>query len=153
MRKPEERNMQFLMHSGYIWRCSKGQSNIVIFQSRQILRASIGENTQKNTLAALALKEDTIPKPDGLAMVNHSTEIERNSDNIEQCSEMIEECSHCVRGSRNLPEELPTAQSPNAATICRAHSTCPSAGIRVRILLEGASALSLGRCAEDAMRE
>ena len=61
--------MQFLMYSGHIWRCSKGQSNIVIFQSRQILRASIGEDTQKNTLAALALKEDTIPKPDGLEMV------------------------------------------------------------------------------------
>jgi hypothetical protein len=80
------------------------QSNIVIYlqccQSRLILRASIGENTQKNTLAALALKEDTIPKPDGLAMVTQSTKIERNSDNVEQCSKMIEDCSHCVRESQ-----------------------------------------------------
>jgi hypothetical protein len=76
----------------------------VIFQSRQILRASNGENTQKNTLAALALKEDTIPKPNGLAMVKKCTDIERHSDNIEQCSKMIEDCSHCVRESRNPPE-------------------------------------------------
>jgi hypothetical protein len=71
----------------------------MIFQSRQILRASIGENTQRNTLAALALKEDTIPKPDGLAMVTEPDNIERNSDNIEQCSKMIEDCSRCVRES------------------------------------------------------
>jgi hypothetical protein len=45
------------------------------------------------------LKEDTIPKPDGLAMVMQSTEVERNSDNIEQCSKMIEDCSHSVRES------------------------------------------------------
>jgi len=68
--EPKERIMQFLMHSGHIWRCSKGKPNIVIFQSRQILHTSIGENTRKNTLAALALKEDTIAKPDGLAMVS-----------------------------------------------------------------------------------
>jgi hypothetical protein len=38
-------------------------------QSRLILQASIGESAQKIILAALALKEDTIPKPHGLAMV------------------------------------------------------------------------------------
>jgi hypothetical protein len=43
------------------------------------------------------LKEDTIPKPDGLAMVTESTKTERNSDNVEQRSKMIEDCSHCVR--------------------------------------------------------
>jgi hypothetical protein len=68
-------------------------------QSRLILRASIGGITQKTILAALALREDTIPKPDGLAMVKKSAEIERNSDNVELCSKMIEGCSHCVRGS------------------------------------------------------
>ena len=65
--------MQFLMAFGLTWRCSKSQSNIAISphcsQSRLILRASIGGNVPKIILAALALKEDTIPKPDGLAMV------------------------------------------------------------------------------------
>jgi hypothetical protein len=50
-----------------------GQSNIVILphfsQSHLILQASIGEDTQKSILTSLAMKEDTIPKPDGLAMV------------------------------------------------------------------------------------
>jgi hypothetical protein len=50
------------------------------------------------------LKEDTIPKPDGLAMVTKSDDIELNSNNIGQCSKMIEGCPHCVRGSRNLLE-------------------------------------------------
>jgi hypothetical protein len=88
-------------------------------QSRQILRASIEGNTQKPILAALALKEDTIPKPDGLAMVMQSADIERNSDNIEQRSKMIEDYSQCIRRSRNLPEGLPTAQSSSTGTICR----------------------------------
>jgi len=40
----------------------KGRSNIGNLPSRQIRRAfKLGENTQRNTLAALALKEDTIP--------------------------------------------------------------------------------------------
>jgi hypothetical protein len=60
-------------------------------QSRQILRASIEGNTQKPILAALALKEDTIPKPDGLAMVTQSDDIERSSYNVEWCSKMIED--------------------------------------------------------------
>ena len=89
--------MQILMHSGYIWRCSKGQSNIVIFQSRQILRASIGENTQKNTLAALALKEDTIPKPDGLGRLMQTAYIERKSNNLGPRSKMFEDCSTTTR--------------------------------------------------------
>jgi hypothetical protein len=101
----------------------------VIFQSRLILRTSIGENTQRSTLAALALKEDTIAKPDGLAMVTESTDIERNSDNVEQCSNMIEDCSHCVRGSRNLLEELPTAQSPTR----RRFAGAPAARARLSI--------------------
>jgi hypothetical protein len=78
-------------------------------QSRLILRASFGGNTKKTILASLALKEDTIPKPDGLAMVTQPDNIERNSHNVELCSKMIEDCSHCVRGSRNLPEGLQTA--------------------------------------------
>jgi hypothetical protein len=45
-------------------------------------------------------------------MVTESADIERNSDNVELCSKMIEDCSHCVRESRNLPEVLPTDQSP-----------------------------------------
>jgi len=65
--------MQILMTFGLNWRCGKSQSNIEIFphcsQSRLILRASIGENMRKTILATLAMKEDTIPKPDGLAMV------------------------------------------------------------------------------------
>ena len=81
----------------------KHQSCLPIFlhcnQSRLILRASFGGNTQKIILAALALKEDTIPKPDGLAMVMRPDDNERSSNNIEQCSKMIEDCSHCVRGS------------------------------------------------------
>jgi hypothetical protein len=66
-------------------------------QSRLILQASIGENTQKSNLTSLALKEDTIPKPDGLAMVMRPDEIERTSNNIGQCSKMIEDCSRFVR--------------------------------------------------------
>ncbi len=69
-------------------------------RSRLILRASFGGNAPKIILAALALKEDTIPKPDGLAMVTQSDDIERNSNNIGQCSKMIENCSHCIRESQ-----------------------------------------------------
>jgi hypothetical protein len=85
------------------------------------------------------LKEDTIPKPDGLAMVTESTDIERNSNNVEQCSKMIEDCSHCVRGSRNLPEGFQTAQSSSTATTCCTLST----DIRVRMLLESANSMLL----------
>jgi hypothetical protein len=81
----------------------KGQSNFPIFshcsQSRLILRASIEESTDNLILATLALKEDTIPKPNGLGMVMRPDDIERSSNDIEQCSKMIEDCSHRVRGS------------------------------------------------------
>jgi len=66
-------------------------------QSRLILQASIGENTQKSILTSLALKKDTIPKPDGLAMVMRPDDIEQSSNNVEQCSKMIEDCSRFVR--------------------------------------------------------
>jgi hypothetical protein len=68
-------------------------------QSRLILQASFGGNAPKIILAALGLREDTIPKPDGLAMVTESADIERNSDNLGQCSKMIEDSSQFVRGS------------------------------------------------------
>jgi hypothetical protein len=60
-------------------------------RSRLILRASFGGSAPKIILAALALKEDTIPKPDGLAMVTQSDDIERSSYNVEWCSKMIED--------------------------------------------------------------
>ena len=64
--------MQFLMAFGLSLEMRKSQSNIALphcSQSRLILRASFEESADKPILAALALKEDTIPKPDGLAMV------------------------------------------------------------------------------------
>jgi hypothetical protein len=81
----------------------KGQSNFPIFshcsQSRLILRASIEESTDNLILATLALKEDTIPKPNGLGMVMRPDDIEQSSNNVEQCSKMIDDCSHRIRGS------------------------------------------------------
>jgi hypothetical protein len=103
MQKPVQRIMQFPRAFGLTWRCSKGQSNLPTYlhhsQNIPILRASFAGNSQKIILAALALKGDTIPKPDGLAMVERPDDIERSSDNVEQCSKMIEGCSHCVRES------------------------------------------------------
>ena len=81
----------------------KGQSNFPIFshcsQSRLILRASIEESNDNLILATLALNKDTIPKPDGLAMVMRPDDIEQSSNNVEQCSKMIDDCSHRIRGS------------------------------------------------------
>jgi hypothetical protein len=51
---------------------------------------------------AACWEQDTIPKPDGLATVTRSAEIERSSNDIGQRSKMIEDCSHCVRGSMKL---------------------------------------------------
>jgi hypothetical protein len=101
--KPGERITQILMIFGrnvkMQERPSEHRDTPHCRQSRLILRASIGESAQKIILATLALKEDTIPKPDGLAMVTEFADIELNSDKVEQCSNMIEDYSHYVRGS------------------------------------------------------
>ena len=157
MQEPGARIIQYLIARRLQLEMQKSQSDIAIFlhssQSRLILRASFGRKTQKTILAALAMKEDTIPKPDGLAMVTQSTEIERNSDNVELCSKMIEDCSQCVRGSRNLPEGLPTAQSTTRQRFAGRPTRTPDYRFRTRMPLESASAISPGRCAENAMRE
>jgi cytochrome c2 len=88
-------------------------------RTRLILRASFGGNAPKIILAALALKEDTIPKPDGLAMVTESAEIEQNSNDIEQCSKMFEDCSHCIRES-----QIPACEGDHLYSdgVCRRHT-------------------------------
>jgi len=52
-------------------------------QHNQNPQASFPLSPAMSVLAALVLKIDTIPKPDGLGMLLDTTYIEQNSNNIE----------------------------------------------------------------------
>jgi hypothetical protein len=59
-----------------------------------ILQASIHRVAPNGILAALVLKVDTIPKPDGLGVHLLYTSIEQNSNDFGACSRRIESCQN-----------------------------------------------------------
>jgi hypothetical protein len=54
------------------------------------LRVSIRPIAQIDRVAAPVLKQDTIPKPDGLGLLASPADIERGSDDSRLCSTKIE---------------------------------------------------------------